>query len=64
MILHLIAKHGAGGGAGFAVEFAGAAVTALSIEARMTLCNMAVEFAAYSLVANVIINLDEFVMRE
>jgi 3-isopropylmalate/(R)-2-methylmalate dehydratase large subunit len=48
MALHLIAAHGAGGGSGFAIEFAGAAVEALSIEARMTLCNMAVEFAAWT----------------
>ena len=46
MILHLIAAHGANGGAGFAVEFCGEAVRDLSIEARMTLCNMAVEFSA------------------
>ena len=46
MILHLIAVHGAGGGSGFAVEFAGDAVSALDMEARMTLCNMATEFAA------------------
>lgn len=46
MILHLIAAHGANGGAGFAVEFCGEAVRELSIEARMTLCNMAVEFSA------------------
>ena len=48
MILHLIAQHGAGGGAGHAVEFAGAAVRALDMEARMTLCNMATEFAAFT----------------
>lgn len=46
MALHLLATHGAGGGAGHAVEFAGAAVTTLNMEARMTLCNMATEFAA------------------
>ncbi len=46
MILHLIAAHGVGGGSGCAVEFAGDAVTALAMEARMTLCNMATEFAA------------------
>jgi len=46
MALALIAAHGAGGGAGHVVEFAGAAVEALDIEARMTLCNMATEFAA------------------
>lgn len=46
MALHLLATYGAGGGAGHAVEFAGPAVTALDMEARMTLCNMATEFAA------------------
>jgi len=46
MALALIAAHGAGGGAGHVVEFAGEAVRALEIEARMTLCNMATEFAA------------------
>ena len=48
MILHLIQVHGAGGGAGFAVEFGGRAVRALDVEARMTLCNMAVEFSAFT----------------
>lgn len=46
MALNLIAAHGAGGGAGRALEFAGSAVRSLDIEARMTLCNMATEFAA------------------
>ncbi|MBC2669851.1 3-isopropylmalate dehydratase large subunit [Novosphingobium piscinae] len=46
MALALIARHGAGGGAGHIVEFAGEAVRALDMEARMTLCNMATEFAA------------------
>ncbi len=46
MILALIAAHGAGGGAGYVVEFAGEAVRALDMEARMTLCNMATEFSA------------------
>lgn len=48
MILTLLARHGAGGGAGHVVEFAGEAVTALDMEARMTLCNMATEFAAFT----------------
>jgi 3-isopropylmalate/(R)-2-methylmalate dehydratase large subunit len=48
MILHLIATYGAGGGKGCAVEFAGEAVQALDMEARMTLCNMASEFAAFT----------------
>jgi 3-isopropylmalate/(R)-2-methylmalate dehydratase large subunit len=48
MILHLIRIHGSSGGAGYAVEFAGSAVRALEVEARMTLCNMAVEFSAFT----------------
>ena len=48
MILHLIASSGANGGAGYAVEFAGETVSALDMEARMTLCNMAVEFSAFT----------------
>jgi len=46
MILTLIARHGAGGGAGHVVEFAGSAVRGLDMEGRMTLCNMATEFSA------------------
>lgn len=46
MALALIARHGAGGGAGHVVEFAGEAVRGLDMEGRMTLCNMATEFAA------------------
>ncbi|MFN2098529.1 3-isopropylmalate dehydratase large subunit [Altererythrobacter sp. MF3-039] len=46
MILTLVARYGAGGGAGHVVEFAGEAVAALDMEARMTLCNMATEFSA------------------
>ena len=48
MVLTLLARHGAAGGSGYVVEFAGEAVSALDIEARMTLCNMATEFAAVS----------------
>ena len=46
MILGLISRYGAGGGKGHAIEFAGEAVTSLDMEGRMTLCNMATEFAA------------------
>lgn len=46
MTLALIAAHGSVGGNGYAVEYAGAAVEALEIEARLTLCNMATEFSA------------------
>ena len=48
MILSLLAEHGAAGGKGHAVEFAGDAVSALDMEGRMTLCNMATEFSAMS----------------
>ena len=48
MVLTMLARHGAGGGSGYVVEFAGDTVGALDIEARQTLCNMATEFAAVS----------------
>lgn len=44
--LALIARNGSVGGNGCAVEFAGDAVRALDMEARLTLCNMATEFSA------------------
>ena len=46
LALSLIARHGAAGGAGMAVEFDGEAVAALGLDGRMTLCNMATEFGA------------------
>ena len=45
-ILHLIAVCGLDGARGHAVEYAGSAVRAMSIEARLTLCNMAIEMGA------------------
>ncbi len=48
MILHLIGKYTASGGVGYAIEFAGEAVRALPMEARFTLCNMGVEFGAWT----------------
>ncbi len=48
LALALIAQIGTAGGAGCAMEFAGEAVEALSMEGRMTLCNMAVEAGARS----------------
>ncbi|MEM9208847.1 MAG: 3-isopropylmalate dehydratase large subunit [Pseudomonadota bacterium] len=48
MILHLIATYSASGGAGRAIEFCGDTVEELSLEARFTLCNMAVEFSAFT----------------
>ncbi len=46
LILHIIGQIGAQGARGYVVEFCGAAVAALSVEARFTLCNMAVEAGA------------------
>ena len=46
LILAIIAKIGIGGGAGHVIEFAGSAISALSMEARMTLCNMSLECGA------------------
>ena len=46
LILMIIGRIGAQGARGFVIEFCGAAVAALSIEARFTLCNMAVEAGA------------------
>lgn len=43
IILALIAKIGTNGGVGFAIEYAGPAVAEMSMEARMTLCNMSIE---------------------
>jgi len=48
MILKLIGEHSASGGIGYSIEFAGQAVRDLEIEARLTLCNMTVEFGAFS----------------
>jgi len=48
MILHLIGRYSAAGGNGYAIEFAGPAIAALPVESRMTLCNMAVEFSAFT----------------
>lgn len=48
LALHLIARQGAAGGEGAVVEFAGPAVRALDMEARMTLCNMATELSAFT----------------
>jgi 3-isopropylmalate/(R)-2-methylmalate dehydratase large subunit len=46
LILHVIRSLGVKGGVGFAYEFAGPAIEALSMEERMTLCNMAIEGGA------------------
>ncbi|MEG3126147.1 3-isopropylmalate dehydratase large subunit [Sphingomonas sp. GB1N7] len=46
LILHIIGRWGAAGAVGHALEFAGPAVDAMSMEQRMSLCNLAVEFGA------------------
>jgi len=46
MILALIAEIGTGGGTGYVVEYAGQAVRELSMDGRMTLCNMSIEAGA------------------
>ena len=48
--LHIIAKFGAAGAQRCAVEYAGITVENMSIEERLTLCNMAVEFGAFTAV--------------
>jgi 3-isopropylmalate/(R)-2-methylmalate dehydratase large subunit len=44
--LAVIGRIGTAGGTGFAIEFAGSAIRALSMEGRMTICNMAIEAGA------------------
>jgi len=46
MILHVIGTIGTAGGTGCVIEFAGEAITELSMEGRMTVCNMAIEAGA------------------
>jgi 3-isopropylmalate/(R)-2-methylmalate dehydratase large subunit len=44
--LAIIGRIGTAGGTGYAIEFAGSAISSLSIEGRMTVCNMAIEAGA------------------
>jgi 3-isopropylmalate/(R)-2-methylmalate dehydratase large subunit len=48
IVLAVIGRIGTAGGTGYAIEFGGTAVRALSVEGRMTLCNMAIEAGARS----------------
>jgi 3-isopropylmalate/(R)-2-methylmalate dehydratase large subunit len=48
MILHLIGQYTAAGAVGYAIEFAGSTIRNMPMEARFTLCNMAVEFGAWT----------------
>jgi len=52
VVLHLMRVLGAKGGDGFAIEYAGAVVRAMSVEERLTLCNMTIEVSSkYGVVA-------------
>ncbi len=46
LVLAVIGKIGTAGGTGFAIEFAGSTIRSLTMEGRMTLCNMAIEAGA------------------
>ena len=46
IVLAVIARIGTGGGQGYVLEFRGSAIRALSMEARMTVCNMSIEAGA------------------
>ena len=46
IILHIIGLIGTAGGNGYAIEFAGSYISSLSMEARMTICNMSIEAGA------------------
>ncbi|MEL7118466.1 MAG: 3-isopropylmalate dehydratase large subunit [Bacteroidota bacterium] len=46
IILYIISQLGTGGGTGYFVEYAGSAIRSLSMEARMTICNMSIEMGA------------------
>ncbi|TAK90911.1 MAG: 3-isopropylmalate dehydratase large subunit [Burkholderiaceae bacterium] len=46
IVLAVIGKIGTAGGTGYAIEFTGSAIRALSVEGRMTICNMAIEAGA------------------
>ena len=46
LALLIISKIGTAGGTGYAIEYTGPAITQLSMEARMTLCNMTIEAGA------------------
>src|SRR5690554_1018925 len=48
LVLYIIGQIGTAGGTGFAIEFGGSTIQALSVEGRMTVCNMAIEAGARS----------------
>ncbi len=60
LALTLISTHGVGGGGGAAIEFQGEGIDAMTLEQRMTLCNMAAEFGA----ATAVVAPDEAVFKQ
>jgi 3-isopropylmalate/(R)-2-methylmalate dehydratase large subunit len=46
LVLHIIGVIGTAGGTGYAIEFGGSAIRSISMEGRMTICNMAIEAGA------------------
>jgi 3-isopropylmalate/(R)-2-methylmalate dehydratase large subunit len=46
LILHIISRISSGGATGYFVEYSGSAISSLSMEARMTICNMSIEMGA------------------
>jgi len=46
IVLAIIGRIGTAGGTGYTIEFGGSAIRALSMEGRMTVCNMAIEAGA------------------
>ena len=46
IILHIIGQIGTAGGTGYVIEYAGEAISNLSMEGRMTICNMSIEAGA------------------
>src|SRR5690554_3774200 len=48
LVLYIIGQIGTAGGTGYAIEFGGSTMQALSVEGRMTVCNMAIEAGARS----------------
>lgn len=46
VVLALIAKVGTGGGQGYIVEYRGSTIENMSMEGRMTICNMSIEWGA------------------
>ncbi len=46
LVLAIVARLGTGGGAGYVIEYRGSAIRALSMESRMTVCNMSIEAGA------------------